>query len=292
MSEVIVAALYRFATLPDVARHAEALRQCCEQAGVRGTLLLADEGINGTIAGSRAGIDAVGEYLRSVPALAGMEYKESTSAQMPFARLKVKVKREIVTMGVEGLDPARGAGTYVEPEQWNQLISDPDTLVIDTRNDYEVGIGSFRGAVAPGTAHFREFPDYVTRELRGQEQRPIAMFCTGGIRCEKGTAYLRQQGFEHVHHLKGGVLRYLETVPAEESLWDGECYVFDERVAVSHGLAQGQTVQCEACGAPVSAEQQASEAFVAEISCPACVDQLDEQRRASLEMRRAQRQGS
>lgn len=290
MSEVIVAALYRFTALPDYVERAEPLRLCCEMAGVRGTLLLASEGINGTIAGSRAGINAVREHLLAVPGLEDMEYKESTAAQTPFARLKIKTKREIVTMGVEGIDPARSAGTYVDAEHWNQLIADPRTLVIDTRNDYEVQIGSFQGAVAPGTRHFREFPEYVERELKGQEQRPIAMFCTGGIRCEKATAYLREQGFEQVHHLKGGVLRYLETVPETDSLWQGECYVFDERVAVTHGLKTGLAVQCEACGAPVSAKQQASADYEPEISCPACIDELDEERLRMLMMRRAQRQ--
>lgn len=287
---IVVAALYCFTPLPDYRERRDPLRAVCEAAGVRGSLLLASEGINGTIAGSRSGLDAVLEHLRRIPGMAAMEYKESSAQQMPFGKLKIKLKREIVTMGVTGIDPLASAGTYVEPKDWNALISDPQTLVIDTRNDYEVGIGSFRNAVSPETRHFREFPDYVQRELKGQEDRPIAMFCTGGIRCEKATAFLREQGFQNVHHLKGGVLKYLEEVSEQDSLWEGECYVFDERIAVTHGLQQGQTVQCEACGAPVSADDQRFAAYEPEISCPACIDQLDDARYEMLKMRRAQRQ--
>lgn len=285
---VVVAALYHFAPLPDYAAMQVPLHQRCEQAGVMGSLLLASEGINGTIAGSREGVDTVLAFLRADPRLAALEHKESAAAEMPFARLKIKLKREIVTMGVPGVDPAHLVGTYVEPQDWNALIADPEVLVIDTRNAYEVDVGSFRNAMSPETASFREFPAFVERELRGQERRPIAMFCTGGIRCEKATSYLRAQGFDQVFHLRGGILKYLETVPETDSLWDGECYVFDERVAVGHGLCQGQTRQCEACGHPVSAAQQATPDYEAGIHCPHCVAELTPERRQMLELRRRQ----
>ncbi|WP_028081655.1 oxygen-dependent tRNA uridine(34) hydroxylase TrhO [Solimonas soli] len=292
MPPFVVAALYHFARLPDHAALREPLLRVCRDAGVRGTLLLAAEGINGTIAGTRAGIDAVLAHLRADPRLAGLEHKESPAAELPFARLKVKLKPEIVTMGVPGIDPARIAGTYVEPQQWNELLTQPDLLVIDTRNDYEVKIGTFQNAVSPGTQSFREFPAYVERELRGQEQRPIAMFCTGGIRCEKATAYLRERGFEQVYHLRGGILKYLEEIPAEQSLWNGECYVFDERVAVSHGLQQGKASRCDACGQPLTQEEQQSADYEPGIHCPHCVAALTPERRAMLVMRRAQRNTS
>ncbi|MDD3761939.1 MAG: rhodanese-related sulfurtransferase [Nevskiales bacterium] len=288
MSLHIVAALYHFARLPDFAGLREPLRAVCEQAGVKGSLLLAGEGINGTIAGSRAGIDTVLAHLRADPRLAALEHKESVAPRMPFARLKIKLKREIVTMGVPGVDPEQLVGTYVDPQDWNALIADPEVLVVDTRNAYEVKVGTFRNAVSPDTDSFREFPAYVERELRGQEQRPIAMFCTGGIRCEKATSYLREQGFEKVYHLRGGVLKYLEQVPAEHSLWDGECYVFDERVAVGHGLVPGATRQCDACGQPLTPEEQAAPAFDPGVSCPHCIALLTPERRSMLEMRRDQ----
>lgn len=288
MAQLVVAALYHFARVPDFTALRESLHAVCTQAGVRGTLILASEGINGTIAGSRAGIDAVLGYLRSDARFAALEHKESPASEMPFARLKIKLKQEIVTMGVPGIDPTQLVGTHVDPDEWNQLLANPDVLVVDTRNEYEVKVGTFRNAVSPQTQSFREFPDYVDRELRGQEQRPIAMFCTGGIRCEKATAYLREQGFEHVYHLRGGILKYLEQVPAETSLWDGECYVFDERVAVGHGLTPGQTQRCEACGQPLSPDELASPDYDPGIHCPHCLASLTPERRKGLEMRRAQ----
>lgn len=289
MSAVVVAALYHFARLPDFAALRAPLRAVCAENGVRGTLLLASEGINGTIAGPRAGIDALLAHLRADPRFATLEHKESFAAQMPFERLKIKLKREIVTMGVPGVDPAHLVGSYVEPQDWNALISDPEVLVIDTRNRYEVKIGSFRNAVSPQTDSFREFPAYVARELRGQEQRRIAMMCTGGIRCEKASSYLREQGFEQVYHLRGGILKYLETVPEAESLWDGECYVFDERVAVGHGLKQGLTRQCDACGQPLTPQEQASADYEVGISCPACIASLTPERRKALQLRLEQK---
>ena len=291
MPSLIVAAFYKFADLPDYISLREPLRAACEQAGICGSILLAAEGINGTIAGSRAGIDSVLDWLRSDARLADLEHKESTAATAPFQRLKIKLKREIVSMGVPETNPALSVGEYLDPEQWDALTADPEVLVIDTRNDYEVKLGQFDGAVAPGTQHFREFPDYVQRELANDKQRPIAMYCTGGIRCEKATAYLRDQGFEQVYHLHGGILKYLETVPAERSRWHGECYVFDERVAVSHGLQQGSALQCDGCGQPLTTEEQQSPAFEPGICCPHCKSSLDSERRASLEMRRSQKAG-
>ncbi len=288
MDAFVVAALYHFAQLPDYEALREPLHAACERAGVRGSLLLASEGINGTIAGTRDGIDAVLAHLRADARFAALEHKESFAPQIPFGRLKIKLKKEIVTMGVPGVDPAKLVGTYVEPGEWNALLQNPDVLVVDTRNEYEVKVGSFRNAVSPHTRSFREFPDYVRRELHGQEQRPIAMFCTGGIRCEKATAYLREQGFEQVYHLRGGILKYLEQVPENESLWDGECYVFDERVAVGHGLRLGSTGRCEACGEPLSPQEQASPEHEPGIHCPHCIAQLTPERRTMLELRRAQ----
>ncbi|WP_312414694.1 rhodanese-related sulfurtransferase, partial [Shinella sp.] len=239
-SGFLVAALYHFVSVPRFAELRAPLQALCEENGVRGTLLLAHEGINGTIAGRAAGIRTVLAFLRSQPEFAGLEHKESHAADMPFLRMKVRLKKEIVTMGVEDIDPTRSVGTYVAPAEWNALISDPDTIVIDTRNDYETAIGMFKGAVDPNTKTFREFPDWV-RENTGLHNKPkIAMYCTGGIRCEKATAFMKEQGFDEVYHLKGGILKYLEEIPQEESLWEGACFVFDERVSVMHGLEEGE----------------------------------------------------
>ena len=240
MSQIVVAALYKFVTLEDYIAMREPLLDCCVTAGVKGTLLLAEEGINGTIAGTREGIDAVLAYLRNDARLADLEHKESFDDHMPFHRMKVKLKKEIVTMGVDGIDPNQTVGTYVKPEDWNALIDDPEVLLIDTRNDYEYGIGSFRGAVDPHTTTFREFPGWVRENLDPAKQKKVAMFCTGGIRCEKASAFMLKEGFEEVYHLQGGILKYLEEVPKEESMWEGECFVFDERVAVNHDLEKGK----------------------------------------------------
>ncbi|SEQ85657.1 UPF0176 protein [Solimonas aquatica] len=290
MPSHLVAALYHFADLPDYLALREPLRAVCAQAGVKGTLLLASEGINGTIAGSREGIDAVLGYLRADARLAGLEHKESFADTPPFARLKIKLKREIVTMGKPGVDPRKLVGTYVEPAQWNALLDQPDVLLIDTRNDYEVKVGTFRNAVSPQTQSFREFPAFVDQQLSAQKQRPIAMFCTGGIRCEKATAYLREQGFENVYHLRGGILKYLEQIPPEQSRWQGECYVFDERVALGHGLTPGRTRLCEACGQPLSLAEQSAPDYAPGLHCPHCVNTQSEARRAALRMRRSQRE--
>ena len=250
-----VAALYRFACFPSPEDMRLPLQTLCETQGVRGTVLLANEGINGTIAGSADAIAAVIAHIRTLPDCAAMAVKYSTADRMPFGRMKVRVKREIVTMGQEGLNPAQQAGIYVDPQDWNALIDDPDTIVIDTRNSYEVAIGSFEGAIDPDTQSFRDFPRWLDRfvdDLAAQGRRPkLAMFCTGGIRCEKSTAYARSRGLTEVYHLNGGILRYLEEVPAEESRWHGECFVFDERVAVGPGLKQGTHIMCGQCGAAI-----------------------------------------
>jgi len=267
---VVVCALYHFVTLDNHVALQAPLLALMQAQGVKGTLLLAQEGINGTIAGSRAGIDAVLAWLRNDPRLAGLDTKESCDNSVPFYRSKVKLKKEIVTMGVDGIDPLRKAGTHVEPKDWNALISDPDVLLVDTRNDYEVAIGTFRGALNPHTESFREFPAYVKQHLDPARHRKIAMFCTGGIRCEKSTAYLKEQGFEEVYHLKGGILKYLEDVPRDQSLWEGECFVFDNRVAVNHALAKGAYDQCHACRLPITAADKQSPHYEKGVSCPRC----------------------
>ena len=287
----VVAALYRFTRFQNCGSLTEPLESVCRRQGVRGTLLLAPEGINGTIAGSEEAISAVVEHIRTLPGCFGLDVKLSTAAVVPFHRMKVRVKREIVTMGEHGIDPPAGAGTYVEPRDWNALISDPDTIVIDTRNDYEVSVGTFAGAINPQTVSFRDFPAWFrgAREaLLGRGRQPkIAMFCTGGIRCEKSTAFVRSEGVEAVHHLKGGILEYLETVPETESLWRGECFVFDERVTVGHGLAPGSHELCRACRRPVSREGRASPLFEAGASCAAChAERTDEDRESYRERHR------
>jgi len=285
---LIVAALYKFAALPDFAAHKNGIEAVCRAQGVKGTILLAAEGVNGTIAGSRAGIDAVLDYLRTLPGCAELEHKESHAETMPFLRMKVRLKKEIVTMGVEGIDPTSTVGTYVEPEDWNALISDPDVVVIDTRNDYEVGIGTFEGAVNPETETFREFPAWFERFKETNKKPKIAMFCTGGIRCEKSTAFLKSQGLEDVYHLKGGILKYLETVPQEESKWKGECFVFDARVAVGHGLELGSYDQCYACRRPITEDDKTTDAYVKGISCPACIGEFSEADKARFAERQKQ----
>jgi UPF0176 protein len=259
-----VAALYRFARIDDPAALKGPLLALCEAQGIRGTLLLAREGINGTIAGSAEGIAHVIDDLRALPDFADLDVKFSTAPAMPFGRMKVRIKREIVSMGEPGIDPTASVGTYVAPQDWNALIADPETIVIDTRNAYEVAIGTFPQAISPETRSFREFPGWFRRErerLLGTDKAPkVAMFCTGGIRCEKSTAFLKAEGVEEVYHLQGGILRYLEVVPPAESMWQGECFVFDDRVALGPELALGTSALCRACGGAVPAGE----------SCPAC----------------------
>jgi UPF0176 protein len=255
---------------------------------IKGTLLLAREGINGTVAGPRRSIDWLLEYLKSDPRLADLDYKESFDETNPFYRTKVRLKKEIVTLGVEGIDPLETVGTYVEPEQWNELIRDPETLLIDTRNDYEIGIGTFKNAINPHTETFREFPAYVENELDPKQHRKVAMFCTGGIRCEKSTAYLKTLGFDEVYHLKGGILKYLKEVPKEKSMWEGECFVFDNRVAVGHDLEKGEYDQCHACRMPITKEQKKSPLYEKGVSCPHCYDRHTNERRDRFKERERQ----
>ncbi len=274
---VVVAALYRFAKFPDYETFREPLLKIMLAHEVRGTLLLAGEGINGTIAGSRKGIDAVLAWLAKDYRFAEIQAKESFVAENPFYRTKVKLKKEIVTMGVEDIDPTHIVGTYVEPKDWNALLDDPEVLLLDTRNQYEVEIGTFENAVNPATDSFREFPDYVQKNLDPKLHKKVAMFCTGGIRCEKSTAYLKQHGFEEVFHLKGGILKYLEEQPEAESKWRGECFVFDNRVTVNHKLEQGNYDQCHACRRPITEEDKKSEHYQRGISCHHCHDQHNDE---------------
>ena len=287
-----VAALYRFTPITDCVAQRAPLETICREQGVRGTLLLAPEGINGTIAGPRTGIASVLNHIRGLPDCADLDVKLSDAAAMPFHRMKVRIKREIVTMGEPDIDPRASAGTYVEARHWNALISDPDTIVIDTRNDYEVSVGTFLGAVNPNTASFRDFPAWfrgARDDLLGSGRQPrVAMFCTGGIRCEKSTAFLKQEGVADVHHLKGGILSYLEVVPEESSLWRGECFVFDERVTIGHGLARGTHQLCRACRRPLSKQDLALPHYEAGASCGACHSLRSEQQRASYRERHRQ----
>ncbi|MFA7555498.1 MAG: rhodanese-related sulfurtransferase [Spongiibacteraceae bacterium] len=284
---IVVCALYKFVTLSDFEALRQPLLDTMKALDVRGTLLLAQEGINGTVAGSRQAIDGLLAWLQQEPQLADIDFKESYTFKPPFLRTKVKLKKEIVTMGVEGIDPKQVVGTYVEPEDWNSLISDPDVLLIDTRNDYEVKVGTFEYAVNPKTESFREFPQYVSDHLDVNKHKKVAMFCTGGIRCEKSTAYLKEQGFEQVYHLKGGILKYLEQVPEAETLWKGECFVFDDRVTVDHKLQTGSYDQCHACRLPITDDDKASEHYVKGVSCPHCYDKTTEaQRQRFLERER------
>ncbi|TNE50704.1 MAG: rhodanese-related sulfurtransferase [Sphingomonadales bacterium] len=287
-----VAALYQFTPFEDPASLREPLLAKCEEVGIKGTLLLAHEGINGTIAGGENAIAQVLAHIRAMPGCGDLDVKFSHAAEMPFNRMKVRLKREIVTMGQPDIDPRQSVGRYVAPEDWNALISDPDTVVIDTRNDYEVATGTFKGAVDPHTQSFREFPDWF-REHRDElldGKKKVAMFCTGGIRCEKSTSFLRSEGIDEVYHLKGGILKYLERIPEDESLWDGECFVFDERVTVKHGLEQGNYGMCHACRRPISDEDQASPDYVPGISCPHCIDERTDKQRARYAERQHQQQ--
>ncbi|MBN8292677.1 rhodanese-related sulfurtransferase [Rhodobacter sp. NTK016B] len=283
-----IAALYHFTRFDDPAalKGPLAKRACAE--GVKGSLLLAPEGINGTIAGTRAGIDAVLAHIRALPGCADLEWKESYAEEMPFGRMKVRLKREIVTMGQPDVDPRARVGHYVEASDWNDLIAQPDVAVIDTRNDYEVAIGSFEGAVDPGTASFGDFPAWWEENKHRFHNKRIAMFCTGGIRCEKSTNYLLQQGVDEVFHLKGGILKYLEEVPQDQSLWHGGCFVFDQRVAVGHGLAPTGHVMCHACRRPLAPAELAHPDYEEGVQCPHCVAEFTEARRQRFRERQKQ----
>ncbi|WP_068301701.1 rhodanese-related sulfurtransferase [Pararhodobacter sp. CCB-MM2] len=283
-----VAALYHFTRFDDPAAIKGPLAKLCCAQGVKGSLLLAPEGINGTIAGTREGIDAVLAHIRALPGCAGLEWKESPAETMPFGRMKVRLKREIVTMGQPDVDPRASVGHYVAPDEWNALISAPDVAVIDTRNDYEVAIGSFEGAVDPGTTSFGEFPGWWEENKHRFHNKRIAMFCTGGIRCEKSTNWLLQQGVEEVYHLKGGILKYLEDVPAEDSLWHGGCFVFDQRVAVGHGLTPTGHVMCHACRRPLVPEDLSRPEYEDGVSCHHCLSEFSDERRAGFRERQKQ----
>lgn len=287
---LIVAALYHFTRFPEPAALRPGLLQVCAANGVKGSLLVAPEGINGTIAGSRAGIDAVLRAIRALPGCAGLEWKESPAETLPFGRMKVRLKREIVTMGQPEVDPRSRVGSYVTARDWNALVRDPQTVVIDTRNDYEVAIGTFHGAVNPGTRAFGEFPDWWQANRHRFAGKRIAMFCTGGIRCEKSTNYLLGQGVEQVYHLKGGILKYLEDMPESESLWHGQCFVFDDRVSVGHGLQPGGLTSCGACRRPVTPADQADPAYEAGVSCPACAAEYSPADRTRFRERQRQMQ--
>ncbi len=288
MKNITVCALYKFVRLENFENIKPSLLSTMEENEVKGTLLLAEEGINGTIAGPQVGIDNVLSFLQSDERLSPLSFKYSYNDENPFQRTKVKLKKEIVTMGVEGIDPTLTVGTYVKPKDWNALISDPEVLLIDTRNDYEIEIGTFKNAVNPDTETFREFPEYVEKNLDKNKHKKVAMYCTGGIRCEKSTAYLKDQGFEDVYHLEGGILKYLEEVPQEETLWEGECFVFDGRVAVDHSLEQGQYDQCFACRFPITEEDKKSEHYTKGVSCPKCIDKYTDAQRAGFKERERQ----
>jgi UPF0176 protein len=291
---VVVAALYQFTHFADCAGLRGPLLRECRAHGIKGTLLLAHEGINGTIAGMPDGLAQVLDHIRALPGCAQIGVKFASAQDMPFHRMKVRIKREIVTMGEPGLDPMGSAGTYVAPADWNALISDPETIVIDTRNDYEVAAGTFSGAIDPKTRSFSDFPGWFRRErdrLLGAGKPPkVAMFCTGGIRCEKSTAFLKAEGVDEVFHLQGGILKYLETIPRDQSLWQGECFVFDQRVAVGHGLEPGTHVLCHACRRPVSPADQASPLYTEGESCPACHAERTSEQRAGYRERHRQEQ--
>lgn len=284
----LIATFYKFVSLPDFADKKIIILSYCQAQSIKGTILLAKEGINGTIAGEHDNIASVLRFLRSDPRLADLEHKESEADTAPFERMKVRLKPEIVTLGLPEVDPNQQVGTYVSPEDWNQLINDPEVTVIDTRNDYEVNIGTFQTAENPQTESFRQFPDYVQKNLDPTKHKKVALFCTGGIRCEKASSFMLSQGFEQVYHLKGGILKYLEEVPTEESLWKGECFVFDERVAVRHGLEEGTYEKCVSCGHPISEEDKASPKYELGISCPQCFDTLTEDKK--IRMQEKQRQ--
>ena len=279
MSQV-VAAFYKFVRLPDFAEKQAPRLAYCQGRGIKGTILLAAEGINGTIAGSRSGIDSVLSFLRCDPRLADLEAKESYAEFPPFGRLKVRLKKEIVTLGVPEADPNERVGTYIMPKDWNELICDREVIVIDTRNQYEVEIGTFTGAKNPKTSSFREFPDFVCRHLDPARHRKVALFCTGGIRCEKASSFMLGQGFQEVYQLKGGILKYLQAIPAEKSLWQGECFVFDGRIAVRHGLEIGTYDFCRSCGHPIAEADKASPQYEEGISCLYCFDRLTAAKRA------------
>jgi UPF0176 protein len=278
----MVAAFYKFVSLSDWQEMRPALQQRCEQLDLVGTILLALEGINGTVSGTSENVQKLFQFLREDPRLADLKYKESFVNKAPFYRMKVRLKKEIVSLGIEGVDPTEAVGDYIAPEQWNQLIGRSGVRLIDTRNDYETHLGSFTGAENPKTGSFRQFPQWVAENLDPQSDQHVAMFCTGGIRCEKATAYLKQQGFANVYHLEGGILNYLEKIDPSQSKWQGDCFVFDNRVTVDHQLKQGDFEVCPACRMPVSEQDRQSPMFELHVSCPKCVHRLTPERKKGL----------
>ena len=288
MTKVIVAALYHFTKFSDYKKLQDPLRKVCNSEGIKGSLLIAYEGINGTISGSRSGIDAVLKHIRSMPGCSKLEHKESFASKIPFKRMKVKLKKEIVTMGQPHIDPTLNVGNYIEPSDWNNLISQDDVIVIDTRNDYEVAIGSFDGAIDPETKSFGEFPEWWEENRSKYQDKRVAMFCTGGIRCEKSTNFLLNEGVKDVYHLKGGILKYLEEVPEKNSKWNGECFVFDSRVSVKHGLEEGIYNLCYACRMPLAPDDFKKEEFEKGVSCHLCIDSNDDERKERFRERQYQ----
>ena len=288
MTKVIVAALYHFTKFSDYKKLQDPLRKICNSEGIKGSLLIAYEGINGTISGSRSGIDAVLKHIRSMPGCSDLEHKESFASEIPFKRMKVKLKKEIVTMGQPHIDPTINVGNYIEPSDWNNLISQDDVIVIDTRNDYEVAIGSFDGAIDPETKSFGEFPEWWEENRSKYQDKRVAMFCTGGIRCEKSTNFLLNEGVKDVYHLKGGILKYLEEVPEKNSKWNGECFVFDSRVSVKHGLEEGIYNLCYACRMPLAPDDFKKEEFEKGVSCHLCIDSNDDERKERFRERQYQ----
>ena len=285
-------AFYQFVSLKNIKQLQTSILKSCQKNNIKGTVLLASEGINGTVSGVDSNIHKFLEFIKTDPFLDGsfknLEHKESWASKNPFYRMKVRLKKEIVALGVEGVSPAMKVGQYVNPEDWNALIEDPNTIVIDTRNNYEVDIGTFKNSINPHTDSFREFPTFVKKNLKDNKQKKVAMFCTGGIRCEKATSLMLEKGFEDVYHLKGGILKYLENIPKEKSLWEGECFVFDQRVAVTHGLDEGQYDQCYACRHPLSPEELESDQYSKGISCPYCFNKLSDKKKAGVTERQKQ----
>jgi len=288
MSNYLVAAFYKFVSLPDFEALQPSIQACAVENDVMGTILLAEEGINGTVAGPKTGVEALLTFIKSDPRIAALEHKESWAEENPFYRMKVRLKKEIVTLGVEGVSPTKQVGKYIEPEDWNDFIQDPDVIVIDTRNDYEVEIGTFKNAVNPETTSFREFPEWFEGQKDIAKKPKVAMFCTGGIRCEKSTSYLMAQGIEEVYHLKGGILKYLENIPEKDSLWEGECFVFDQRVSVGHGLEQGPYDLCHACRYPITKADKQHKAYIKGVSCPKCYDTQSPEQRHRFQERQKQ----
>ena len=288
----LTTAMYHFVSLPHFKSLREPLLNFCISQNIKGTLLLADEGINGTVAGSEKSIHELLEYLKTDPLFEGhfkdLGHKESWSDKHPFYRMKVKLKKEIVTLGIPGVSPTKMVGKYVKPQDWNKIISDPEVILIDTRNDYEYAIGSFKNAINPETQTFREFPEYVKTHFDPKKHKKVAMFCTGGIRCEKASSFMMSEGFDEVYHLEGGILKYLEEVKPEETLWQGECFVFDQRVAIKHGLQVGDYDQCYACRYPLSADDMKSDKYTPGISCPHCFDQHTPEKLLALTERQKQ----